>query len=123
MIETISEHFGNLTVSREEKHKFLGIDIEFLEYDESYFLLKDYIEESIGLFGEEISTKISSPAKKGIQNIYKSSTKLKRKCVDIFHSIVAKLPWVAKGGRTDIDPAILFLCTRVTKSTNEYKAN
>ena len=27
VIETISEHFGNLTVSRGKNHKFLGIDI------------------------------------------------------------------------------------------------
>ena len=26
VIETISEHFGNLTVSRGNKHKFMGMD-------------------------------------------------------------------------------------------------
>ena len=30
VIEKISEHFGNLTVSRGKKHKFLGMEIEFL---------------------------------------------------------------------------------------------
>ena len=30
LIETTVENFGNLTVSRGVKHKFLGIDIEFL---------------------------------------------------------------------------------------------
>ena len=36
--------------------------------------MKDYIEESIDLFGEEISAKVSSPANKGVQNIDESST-------------------------------------------------
>ena len=53
--------------------------------------MKDYIQVSIDLFGEEISTNISSPAKKGLQNIYESSTRLEKKDADILHSLVAKL--------------------------------
>ena len=74
------------------------------------------------MFGEEISTKVSSPEKKGMQNVHESSTRLENKYADIFHSILAKLLWVAKRGRHDIKPAISFLCTRVTKSTKEDKA-
>ena len=61
--------------------------------------MKDCIKESIDLFGEEISTNISSPAKKSLQNVDESSTRLEKKDTDIFHSIVAKLLWVAKGGK------------------------
>ena len=50
MIETISEHFVNLTVSRGKKRKFLGLDIEFLEDGELSLFMKYYIEESIDLF-------------------------------------------------------------------------
>ena len=58
--------------------------------------MKDYIEESIYLFGDEISTKLSSPAKKGLQNIYESYTRLE-KDADILHSIFENLLWVEKG--------------------------
>ena len=122
MIETISEIFGNLTVSRGKKHKLLVMDIEFSAYGKLSLFMKDYIEESIDFFGEEISRKVSSPAKKYLQNVDESSTILEKKNSDIFHSMVAKLLWLAKGGRPDIDPDILFLCTRVTKSTKEEKA-
>ena len=57
-----------------------------------------------------------------MQNVDESSTRLEKKDADIFHSMVAKLIWVAKRGRPDIDPAIFFLCTRVTKSTKEDKS-
>ena len=50
-----------------------------------------------------------------------SSTILEKKDAEIFHSIVTKLLWVAKGGRPDIDPVISLLCTRVTNSTKEDK--
>ena len=83
--------------------------------------MKAHIEESIDLFGEELITNVSSPEKKGLKIIYESSTRLEKKYEDILHSIVAKLLWVAKRGRPDIDPTISFLCTRETKITNEDK--
>ena len=122
VFETTSENFGNLTVSRGKKHKFLGMDIEFLSYGKLSFFMKDYIDESIDLFGEELSTKVSSPAKKVRQNIDERSTRPEKKDADIFHSIVAKLLLLSKRGRPDIEPAISILCTRVTKSTKEDKA-
>ena len=59
MIETIAEHFGNLTVSRGKKHKLLGMDIEFLADGKLSLFMKDYIEESINFLGEELSAKVS----------------------------------------------------------------
>ena len=56
-----------------------------------------------------------------MQNIYDGSTILEKKYADILHSIVAKLLWVEKRGRSDIKTPILFLCTRVSKSTKEDK--
>ena len=53
--------------------------------------MKDYIEESIDLFREEISTKVSSPENKGLKNVDESYTRLEKKDADIFNSIVAKL--------------------------------
>ena len=122
MVETTSEHFVNLTVSRGKKHKFLVMDIEFLSDGKLSLFVKYYIEKSIDLFGEKLSTKVSLPAKKGLQNIYEISTRIEKKDTYIFHFIVAILLWVEKRGRPNIEPVILFLCTRVTKSTKEDKA-
>ena len=66
--------------------------------------------------------KVSSPAKKGMQNIDEGYTRQENKDAYILHSMFAKLIWVEKRGRTDIEPAISFLCTRSTKSTKEYKS-
>ena len=65
---------------------------------------------------------VSSPAKKGLQNIYERSTGLEKKDEYILHSIVVKLLWIAKMGSPKIDPDISFLCTRITKSTKGDKA-
>ena len=65
MIEKIVEHFGNLTVSRGNKHKLLGTDIELLVDGKLSVFMKYYIEESIDFFGEELITKLSSPSEEG----------------------------------------------------------
>ena len=44
VIEGISEHYGNLAVSRGKKQRFLGMDIEFLADGKLSLFMKDYIE-------------------------------------------------------------------------------
>ena len=39
---------------------------------------------------------------------------------EVFHSIVARLLWVMKRARPDLEITIVFLCTRVTKSDKDY---
>ena len=70
-IESIADHFGNLTISRGKKHKFLGMDTEFLDNGNLCLFMKYCIEESIDFFGEELSVTVSSLAKKGLQKINK----------------------------------------------------
>ena len=109
VIKTIAEHFGNLRVSKGKKHKFLGIDIEFLADVKLSLLMKYCIEESIDLFREELTPKLSSPEKTSMHNIDESPTRLENKDADILRSIVAKLLWVEKGGRPEIMPVVSFL--------------
>ena len=45
------------------------MDIEFSADGKFSLFMKDYIEESIHLFGGKIITKVSSPEKKGLQNV------------------------------------------------------
>ena len=122
MIEKIAGHFGNLTVSRGKKHKFLGMDVEFSADGKLSLFMKDCIEESIGFFGEELSANVSSPAKNGLQNIYESSPIPEKKNADILHSIVAKILWVEKVVMPNIEPDISLLRTRVTNITKEERA-
>ena len=53
--------------------------IQFLSFRKVSLFMKDYIEKSTSLFGEEIIATVSSPAKKGLQNIDKSSNRLEKK--------------------------------------------
>ena len=73
------------------------------------------------MFEEDLSEVVSSPAKKGLQNINKSDKILEKKYADILHSIVAKNTMSRKMGKPSIEPDISFICTRVTEITKEKK--
>ena len=53
--------------------------IQFLSCRKVSLFMKDYIKKSTSLFGEEIIATVSSTAKKGLQNIDKSSNRLEKK--------------------------------------------
>ena len=78
--------------------------------------IKDYINECIGVFGRnDIKKKTSTPARHDLFDTNKKSNKIDSKRAEIFHHIVAKLLYVSKRARLDIETTISFLCTRVTK--------
>jgi hypothetical protein len=79
----------------------------------------DYIKECIAMFKDDVSTPAPTPASKDLFNIDNQSPLLKQDRQETFHSVSAKLLWVAKRGRPDIDPSVSFLCGRVKAPTKE----
>ena len=81
-------------------------------------LMKDYIKECFETFGELLGKAANTPAKSTLFEV-NSSVDLNEERRDMLHHIVAKLLYVSKRARLDIDLAVSFLCTRVLKSTEE----
>ena len=119
VLDKLTERFGKLDISRGKEHNFLGIDFKLIGNGKLEIGMVDYINEAIEAFGEEITGKVSSPAAKSLFNVDEFAKELSKEKGETFHSVVSKLLWVAKRGRPDTDPAITFLCSRVSKSTSE----
>ena len=80
--------------------------------------MKDYIEECITSYGEEVSNNnTKTPANSKLFNVDVHSNKLSQDKSEIFHHIVAKVLFVMKRVRLDISTTIAFLSARITKST------
>jgi hypothetical protein len=77
------------------------------------------LEEAIEDFGEKITKISASPAKRDLFVIDEESGALGDERKGVFHSVVAKLMYVSKRGRLDIQLTIAFLCTRVSCSTEQ----
>ncbi len=117
VIQRVEQKFGKMTVTRGKNHVFLGMNIDFHDDGTVSIKMKDYIKEAIADFGEDVTQEAVTPAKRELFDIDETSGPLTTKDRETFHSVVAKLLYVSKRGRLDVQLPIAFLCSRVAIST------
>ena len=123
VIKQLEKKFDKMTVTRGKEHNFVGMDIVMRDDEKFEVTMKEYLNESIEAFPEEIVKSARTPAKGDLFSEDEGENKviLKDDEAEVFHHIVAKLLYVAKRARPDIDLTILFLCTRVAQPTKGDK--
>ena len=122
IIQKIEERFGKMNVKHDDAHTFVGMDIKFIGDGLVSIMMPEYIKECISTFenaGGKIQGSANNPAKGGLFDVDETEKPLDKTKSEVFHHIVAKLLFVAKQARIDIDLAISFLCTRVAKSNEQ----
>ena len=119
VISEIEKHFGKLTVSSGNNFDFLGMDVKIRSDRKIEISMKKQISEALEWFNENITEKPVTPANKNLFTVDNESTDLDENGKDTFHSVVAKLLFITKRARPDIETAVAFLCTRVSRSTTE----
>jgi AAA ATPase containing von Willebrand factor type A (vWA) domain len=115
IIAKIEAKFGKMKVSRGKNHEFLGMKIAFHENKTVSIDMKDYVKEAIADFAEDIVRNAATPATRHLFDVREDSTPLNKERAEHFHSIVAKLLYICKRCRLDIQNAVAFLTTRVSK--------
>ena len=79
--------------------------------------MKEYTNECIDIF-DEVMKKANTLAKQNLFNV-EDIEKMNEDRMEIFYHIVAKFLYLSKRARVDIDLTVPFLCTRVSRSTEE----
>ena len=95
------------------------MDFKLLDSVKLKIIMKECLEECIESFGEDIKTTIGSPGGHNLFNVDDTLEILDTEKSEIFHHIVAKLLFVVKRARIDIEPTVSLLYTRVSKSMQE----
>ena len=119
LIKIIKKEVGEITVSRGNRHTFLGMDLTFNEEKTVSISMKDYLTETIEEFPEPIKTSARTPAKLNLHYIDLKARRLDKGRSDKFHSLTMKLMFVCQRCRLDITTAISFLYTRVSRSIEQ----
>lgn len=119
IIEKIERKFGKMSVSRGRKHEFLGMKIELREDRTVSIDMKDYVKKAIQEFPVDIVKNASTPANRFLFDVREGVTPLDKSRAEIFHSTVARLLYICRRCRLDIQNAIGFLTTRVSKSDED----
>jgi Reverse transcriptase (RNA-dependent DNA polymerase) len=120
IIDTLLEkHFGKMTVTRGRKHVFLSMNIVYTDERTAKITMKQYLEEALQEINTDIKYEAATPARKNLFDVNQQADELPKSEAEIFHSVTAKLLYVAIRARMDILLPVGFLGTRVSKSTAE----
>jgi hypothetical protein len=113
-INKVSGKEASLTITRGKKHEYLGMLLNFGEKGKVKVDMIIYVEGLLANVPSDMCGMANTSAASHLLQINNENPTLleanKRK---MFHTLVAKLLYLAKRGRPDIMFAISFLCTRV----------
>ena len=119
IIKVIEEEFDTMTVTRGKEHDFLGMHIRYTDDKTAVITMKGYLADAISKSGMEIKSVAPTPATKKLFDVDEKSPLLARNQAEVFHSVAATLLYVAIRARMDLLLAVIFLCTRVSKCTEQ----
>jgi hypothetical protein len=108
-----SKH-GRVTATRGRVHDYLGMELDYGKRGELKINMTKYVKNMLNDFPVKLGKKDVAKTPAGV-NLFNLGTgaKLDTKRVEIFHTFVAKGPFLCKRARPDIQQAILVLCTGV----------
>eukprot|EP00957_Ditylum_brightwellii_P211272 15365980-Ditylum_brightwellii.AAC.1 len=104
---------GKLRTTRGKLHDDLGMTLDFSKKGKVKVLMVEYVNEIIEDFPEAVEGSVTTTAAEHLFNIKKEGTALNETQVRQFHTFTAKLLFVCKRARPDIQMAVAFLTTRV----------
>ena len=115
----LTEAFTTITMTVDNTISYLGMQLlwkdRFFIVDMDFYvrqLLKDWMHLPVK----------ANPGTRNLFKIDEKSELLAVKPRELFHSTVARILYLAKRVRADIITVVSFLCTRVTKATEEDQA-
>jgi hypothetical protein len=117
ILDKISEHFGDLVITRGKTHDFLGMTMTFRDDNKVELDMIKKLEESLESFPSRCGYKVTSPCSPHLWNVNENAERLSKEQSELFHSTTAKLLYMTKRTRPDIEPAVAFFTTRVHDSS------
>jgi hypothetical protein len=116
VLDLLNERYGKrspLVTTRGKVHDYLGMTLDFSEDLKVKIIMKEYIEEMFDELDGDMDGVAATPAAALLFTINENATKLDGEASDLFHHYTAKLLFLSRRARPDIQTAVAFLTTRV----------
>ena len=114
---------GPLTVRRGRVHEYLGMTLDYSTKGKVEIKMVDYIDGMLAELPPDMDGEAATPASSHLFDVnVDNPVALCKEKADFFHHNVAKLLFLCKRARPDIQTAVAFLCTRVKEpDVDDYK--
>jgi len=116
VINNLNKKFGEyspLSTSRGKKLECLGMTLDYMTKGKITLSMYEYIDKMLTELPSDMNGVSKVPAAGHLFNINPDATKLQEDKAQLFHHLVAKLLYLCRRTRQDIQTAVAFLCTRV----------
>ncbi len=116
ILELLNEQYGKeapLVVTKGLVHEYLGMTLDYTTPGKCKISMEGYIEEILDEFLPPNTSVVSTPAAAHLFEVNEKQEKLDIKKSALFHQVTAKLLFLCKRARPDIQTAVAFLTTRV----------
>lgn len=114
VIKGLEEEFGSVNPVFGNEQEYLGMKLRIDDERKLHIDMRDQVSEIIQDFSLDIKGTVSSPATRSLMTIDEEVRSLNKSQSKEFHSVVAKMLYLEKRGRPDLEPSIAFLSTRVS---------
>jgi hypothetical protein len=116
IIGLIDKEFGKeapITVTRGKVHDYLGMTLDYSTKGKVHIKMLDSVAKMLQDLREEFDGEASTPAGNDLFKIDENSPKVGEKKAQFYHTYVAKILFICKRARPDLQTTVSFLCKRV----------
>jgi hypothetical protein len=117
--EIVAGERAPLTVTSGKVHDYLGMTLDYSITGKIKIDMTDYVNKVLKDLPTDMDGTASTPASLNLFKIRDKATPLDAENSEFFHTTIAKLLFLCKRGRPNIQTAIAFLCTRVQTPTSD----
>jgi hypothetical protein len=125
LINTLNERYGKitpLTVTRGDIHDYLGMTLDYSVPGTVTIRMDDYVKDLLDEAPGDMAGTAAMPAADHLFTVSEEPEYLDDTTSELFHHLTAKLLFLAKRARPDIQTAVAFLTTRVKRpDKDDYK--
>jgi hypothetical protein len=116
VVDLLNARYGTetpVTVTRGDLHDYLGMTLDYGVEGAVSIRMEDYVENMLEDLPAFFTGSATTPAGEHLFKVDADAKALDREEAELFHSLTAKILFLCKRARPDVQTAVAFLCTRV----------
>ena len=113
VVKNLEATYGEMPTQRGKKFLYLGMTLDYSTKKKVKVIMQDFVESILKDSPDDMQSTAATTAANHLFPVDEEAEKLEEQRAQIFHTFTAKLLFLCKRARPDIQTAVAFLTTRV----------